>query len=128
MTLAEELKKKGTYSMRIARANYYSAYFFLGVAVIASAVASIAVAARANWDDAFKAALAAVPGIVVFVMATFRFDARAEWWWRRYHGIDKLRRELEYENRQEDEVNKELTAFIENQDAAWPGFGSPSGR
>src|SRR5436190_24063384 len=93
MTLHDEITAKCTDSIRIARSNYYSAYLFLGVAVIASAVASIAVAAKVEWNDVTKAALAALPGIVVLVMTTFRFDARAEWWWARRHGMDALRRE-----------------------------------
>jgi hypothetical protein len=128
MSLHDELAAKCTDSIRIARANYYCAYFLLGVAVVASAAASIAVAADLDWKNATKATLAALPGIVVLVMTTFRFDARAQWWWARHHAMDALRRELEYEARSPADVNKDLTAFIKEHDGRWPGFGNPPGR
>jgi hypothetical protein len=114
----------------MARVNYWLAYALLAIAVVSGSASSILVAAGTEgWSDEQKAALAAVPGIIAVVLATFKFSVRAEWWWDKFHGLDALYRALTFEVQTEHDVSIRLSEFITAVNKKWPGFGdSPSGR
>jgi hypothetical protein len=130
MTLADDIERRMTGCVRKARINYWLAYGLLAIAVISSSLSSILVAARSEqWTDEQKAALAAVPGVIAVVMATFRFAVRAEWWWEKFHGLDSLYRRLKFEGENEHDVSKALSEFIAAINKKWPGLGdAPSGK
>lgn len=123
MALASDIagRKKGCVWM--ARLNYWLAYGLLAIAIIASSASSILVAADKGPNE-LKAVLAAIPGIIAVVTGTFRFAARAEWWWDKFHGLDSLHRKLQYEGQSEKNVSQELTKLVATLNAKWPGFGN----
>lgn len=122
ISLREDLATRMNGCLRKARANYFFAYFLLVAAVASSIVATVGVAS-ATLPKELGALLAAVPGAVVLTVGTFKFEARADWWYSKYHGIDALYRALVFEDKPFAEVSKELTAFIRELEARWPSFG-----
>lgn len=124
MTLADDLIERISGCRRNARGNYFVAYFFLCVAVAASATATISVAAG-SFPKELNAALAALPGIILLVTTTFKFEARSGWWWDKYYGLDALYRELKYEAASESDISKKMTEFLSAHGKTWPSFGKP---
>jgi hypothetical protein len=108
------------------RLNYFFAYAFLVVGVVASAWATVAVAAGTQ-NPSLNAVLAALPGVSVMVLSTFKFSDRADWWSKKGQRLDGLRRGLRDERRQVDEVSRELTAFLQEHSERWPSFGQAPG-
>jgi hypothetical protein len=124
MTLADDLSARVAGCVWRARVNYFVAYALLAVAVGASATSAIAVASDA-WTKEVNAILASLPGIIVLATSTFRFEARADWWWSKHHAIDALHRGLTFEGKSDSEVSRELTAFLREHETKWPSFGKP---
>lgn len=122
MALADDIAVRMNGCICKAGANYWLAYGLLAIAVIASSASSIFVAADMGPKE-LSAALAATPGIIAVVTGTFRFAARAEWWWEKFHGLDSLYRELHYEGRSERNDSQALTKLIATLNARWAGFG-----
>jgi len=124
MTLGDDLRIRANGCARVARANYYAAYVFLAIGVVASAWASIAIASG-NGSKELNAALAAVSGVIVLVTNTFKFAPKSDWWWAKYHRLDALHRRLTFEDGQPKDVSRELSAVVRDLEKVWPGFGSP---
>jgi hypothetical protein len=122
MTMVSDLTERQAGCSRRARLNYFAAYVAFAIAVIASATAAIVVAIGTD-SRVPVAILAALPGIVVGAMSTFRFESRADWWYRKYHGMDGFIRALTYEGKSDAEVSRELTDFLTKLEAVWPSFG-----
>lgn len=109
------------------RANYFFGYVLLLVGVGASAWATIAVASG-NQNSVENSVLAALPGISVMVLSTFKFLDRADWWNDKRRKLESLYRGLRDEYRPVDQVSKELTEFLDEHNAKWPSFGrAPEG-
>ena len=122
--LQQDLARRMRSCLRKARANYFFAYFLLVAAVASSAAATIAIAAS-SLPKELNAVLAAFPGIVVLTIGTFKFEARADWWYMKYHGLDALHRALTFEGRTVPEVSRDLSMFIRELEGKWPSFGKP---
>jgi len=129
MELKDDLAGRMKGAVVRARGNYICAYGLLIVGVLASTMATISVAAGAEkaFSPILNAVLAAIPGVVVLATSTFKFEARAGWWWERYYGLDALDRRLTFENRVVEEVSRDLTKFVHELGKRWPGFGPPPG-
>lgn len=124
--LQEELAERKESCVCKARGNYFVAYVLLIAGVVASAVTTILVASdNCFLSSEMTAALAALPGIIILAMNTFKFEGRADWWWTKHHGLDALLRGLLYEQRSEAEVSKDLSTFISSIEEKWPSFGKP---
>jgi hypothetical protein len=123
--LAVEVKARMVSAGRKARLNYLLAYLLLFVGVLSSLAASI-FTASGRGDNLHIAVLAAIPGFVVLMTNTFRFEARAEWWYGLESCYDRLHRGLEYEDQKSSEVSKAMTDFITETEKHWPLFGKPS--
>src|SRR5262245_28627789 len=125
MKLEDDLAERISGCRRNARANYFAEYFFLCIAVAASATATISVAADSSFPKELNAALAALPGIILLLTSTFKFEARSGWWWDKYYGLDQLYRELKYEDASESDISKKMTEFLSAHGKSWPSFGKP---
>jgi hypothetical protein len=124
--LAQDMKRRLGGCVCRARINYFFAYLLLTVAVTASAASAIAIAdAAIDWSREAKAVLAALSGIIVLALSTFRFEARAEWWFTMHHGLDALYRGLTYEGMEVAVASRALTTLIAELEKKWPGFGKP---
>lgn len=119
---ADDLQQRYKACRLRGRANYIAAYVIFLAAVTSSAAASLSVA-LSIWPKPVNAALAAVPGAMYLLGRQFRFHERAEWWFKKFYGIEGLYRSLVWEKRDEAEVSRELTAQSKLLAERWPGFG-----
>jgi len=118
--LAQEIARRSARADELARRYNFAAYTLLALAVGASAVASISVAAG-RLSPVSNAMLTAVPGIVVLVNSTFRFDEKARYYFQRRVSLDALGLRLRHES--EDVIAKELAVFIVADQGKYPSFG-----
>lgn len=125
-TLRDDLAARMKGCLHKARANYFFAYVLLAIAVASSVVASIGVASGL-LAPAVAALLAAIPGVVLLTIGTFKFEARADWWYGKHHGLDALYRGLVFEGRTAADVSRDLTVLIRDLEKKWPTFGKASG-
>ena len=105
------------------RRNYFTAFALLTLSVVASAATAIAVAIDL-FPKVMIAALATAPGIFILIGATFRFEQRARWYWRKRIRLEKLLRRHKFEGMSEADVSKQWNAIDEDMFHEWPGFGS----
>ena len=124
MTLDEDLLRRVSGCRRKALTNYYAEYVFLAISVVASAAATISVAAGGLTKE-INAILAAIPGIVLLITSTFRFESRSDWWWKKYEVLESLYRELKFEGATEEQVSKKVSAFAKEFGDTWVRFGKP---
>ena len=122
--LATELKRRVDGCRARALGNYWTAYVLIGGALVCSVAGSIS-AASDMLHKAATAVLALIPGIVVLVISTFRFEERAKWWWEKHASLDALYRGLRYEKRDEAEVSEALTATVQELNKKWPSLRPP---
>lgn len=122
--LAQEIARRSARASELARRYNFATYTLLALAVSASAVASISVAAG-QLTPVTNAILTAVPAIVVLVNSTFRFDERARYYFERRVNLDALGLRLGHES--EDVIAKELSAFIVTDQGKYPPFGALPG-
>jgi hypothetical protein len=120
--LAEDLRERIAVCRKRALRDYYAAYTVLSIALGASIVTTVSVAAE--WlPKGLTATLAALPAVAVGLTAAFKFEARSDWWWAQHHKFDALRRALLYEGRHESDVSREMTDFHAKHNEIWPTFG-----
>ncbi|MFA5019290.1 MAG: hypothetical protein WC504_17195 [Methylobacter sp.] len=124
MNLDEDLARRVSGCRKKALLNYYAEYVFLAISVIASTAATISVASGGLTKE-INAILAALPGIVLLITNTFRFESRSDLWWKKYEVFDSLYRELKYEGVKEEEVSKKMSALLKEYGDKWVRFGKP---
>ncbi|MDH0895003.1 MULTISPECIES: hypothetical protein [unclassified Pseudomonas] len=77
----------------------------------------------------FKVSLAiatALPATLLLVNTTLRFEDRAQWFWKKRLGTQRLLRELrDTENPDIYSVAKRFADFSDSMESAWPDFGTP---
>jgi hypothetical protein len=108
--------------------NKMFANVFVAIGVCASAITTISVAAG-TLTPFMNAVLAALPGIVVMVLKTFKFEQRSRWWWEKYHGVLDIKAGLLPDGSNEREINRQLAKFLTEHHKKWTdldlGFGNP---
>jgi hypothetical protein len=106
--------------------SQFEAYVFITIGVAASAAATISVAAEANTPT-INATLTAIPGIVVMVLKTFKFEQQSKWWWEKYHGLLKIQAEQKPDGSNTIEIERQVAAFLSKHYEKWPGpeFNKP---
>jgi hypothetical protein len=120
--LADDLRERMAECRARAQRDYYAAYIVLSIALGASIVTSVSVAAE--WlPKGVTATLAALPAVAVGLTAVFKFEARSDWRWAMHHKLDALRRALLYEGRSESDVSREMSEFFAKHKETWPTFG-----
>jgi hypothetical protein len=94
------------------------------VGVVASAAATIAVGTGSLTKE-INATLAAIPGIIAAVLNTFKFEARARWWWKKHSRFQQAVYPLQHEGADEKVISQELSKFLIQHEEEWPSFGKP---
>ena len=120
MSLEEELNAQIAQAIARHKGNYMTAYALILIAVAASGVTTILVAAGAQWPKESLAAIAALPGFIVLMLNTIPFDARADWWSTKQRRLEALRRSLLFEGQVPEAVSKAMTQFIDDHNEVWP--------
>jgi hypothetical protein len=123
-SLEEELRRKARAAIRRARQNYLAAYVVTGLAAFASMAATIALTVH-GLPEPVRGILFALPGALMIVSSSCRFESRAEWWYRRYNGLNALHRELRFEHGSVAQVSRKYTHFDNGHRAQWPTFAKP---
>lgn len=123
MELVEDLSERMRSCRSVAKRNDAMAFTLLLVGVLASAAATIAVG-TGSLTAQINATLAALPGIVVTVLNTFKFEARARWW-KKYSKFQQLVYALRHEGAAEKDVSQEMNKYLIQHEAEWPSFGKP---
>ena len=120
--LEQDLEQRAAGSRLAAEAVDRWAFMLLELSVACSAAA--AVIAAAGWLPApATAAVSALSGVFGLTLTSFKFGARSRWWWRKYHLLDSLLRELRYLGVGEKEVAAAMDAALREHRERWPGFG-----
>jgi hypothetical protein len=71
-----------------------------------------------NWfEKKGLTVLAVIPGIIVLITNTFKFEARAKWNKLKQRKLEGLYRKLQFENASVEDVSKEMTIELEKLDA-----------
>jgi hypothetical protein len=121
--LLREMKDDIDACTRSARRNYAWAYFFLVVALTAT-VASTVISALDAIPGPVRAAVAAIPGIVVLINSTLNFEQKSRYCWLRVRSVEGLLRQLRDGGQQVADVSAKFTELRTQLEAQWPAFGS----
>ena len=105
---------------RLARRNYLAAYT-LFVLALASTVAATFVSASTSppW---LRALVTAIPGVVVLVHGTLKFQQKSRWYWNRVRKFEALVRKVKFESGSLAEVSREFSAISQKLEDDWPTF------
>jgi hypothetical protein len=118
--VATDLARRIEASEAMGKRNSSAAYGFIAIGVFASAAATISVAAG-TLTPAMNAVLAALPGIVVTVLNTFKFEQQSKWWWKKNLMLTKIKAGLQRDGSNATEVEQQATAFLLKHQEDWPG-------
>jgi hypothetical protein len=123
--MESQLSEEVSHYLLLARINYFTLFVLYVIAVAASVLATIC--AATGWlPRAGLAVTTAVPGIVLLVNNTFKFNARAQWHFekrRRLASLLRLRQSGANATTPA-EVAEKWNRIDEEMDKAWPGWGT----
>jgi hypothetical protein len=113
--------------LELARANYFTVWVLYAVSIGASIAATILAATKTD-STSLLAVLTAIPGIILLITSTFKFNARSQWHYEKKRRLDALLR-LSLAKAQatsEAEVAEKWNRIDEEMDKSWPGWGELS--
>ena len=120
-TLAEELSSEAHKAQGLATRNFRIAFICLLVALVANGFAVIFVATDFGSKE-LRAALTALPGLLILTNQVFKFDMRSRWWWLRHHRVSALDRALRDQGVSAAEVSKMLSQIQLESERDYPAF------
>ena len=94
-SMIAELNERSYECRWYAKANHWNGLCLMILGISSSFVAGICGISGA--DGRVVGGIALVPGFVAIVGTTFRFEARSDWYFRKYNALTKLRRSLQFE-------------------------------
>jgi hypothetical protein len=92
-TLEEEMRADAAKAQKFAIRNFRIAFWCLLSALVLNGFAVVFVATNIGTTEA-RAALTAMPGLLILGNQVFKFDLRSRWWWLRHHKVNALSRAL----------------------------------
>ena len=105
---------------RLARQNYYAAYTLFVLALVATVAATFISASESPpWLRAF---VTAIPGIVVLIHGTLKFQQKSRWYWNRVRKFEALVRKVRFEGGDLAEVSREFSSISQKLEDDWPTF------
>jgi len=105
---------------RRARHNYYAAYTLFVLALGGTVAATFISASQSPpW---LRALVTAIPGVVVLIHGTLKFQQKSRWYWNRVRKFESLVRKAKYEGVGLPEVSREFSAISEKLEDDWPTF------
>jgi hypothetical protein len=120
----DELRAKRRFAARWARLNNLFAHLAFALIVfgtVASAfLIGISIPAEYKWIPSLTAL---IPGIVVLINTTLKFEQRARWFYHRELMSETLLNALECEGEDEAAISRKWSAFILKEEGNWPPFG-----
>jgi len=124
MSLLADFEIRHAECRSTARKNDTIAWSLILAGVIFSSAATIAVGTDSLPRET-QATLTALPGVVVVALNTFRFEARARWWWKKVTYFQKWIYALKYQGADEKAVSEEMAKVLSAHEDEWPSFGKP---
>jgi hypothetical protein len=122
-TLDIELERDVELFLRMGRSNRRILYTLSLFAILSSFLASIA-AAGDFLPKLWLAFVTAVPAATLLASNVFRFEAHANFGYKRARLAKHLLFGLRFEGRPPEEVSKELRKIESEMASEWPGLGS----
>jgi hypothetical protein len=118
--LVAEIQKEIVRCRRHARRNYFSAYT-LFVLALAATVAAVFISASGSppW---LRALVTAIPGFVVLINGTLKFQQKERWYWTWIRKLETLERKIRFEGESLANVSHELSTISERLEGEWPTF------
>ncbi|CAC9972517.1 MULTISPECIES: hypothetical protein [Flavobacterium] len=113
--LKEYLEKEIRQHQFASRTKNVLAQTLFFLAIITSGICLINVAT--NWFSKTElSAIAAIPGIILLITNTFKFEARSKWNKLKQRKMEGLYRKLIFENATVETISKEITDELEKLD------------
>ena len=120
----DRLRIEVAHYLRLARGNYFTVWGLYVVSVGASIVATVLAASGVLKEQGHLLALVtAIPGVVILVNNTFKFNARSQWHYDKKRQLDSLLRLAEAGATTDPEVAAKWNLIDEEMDRTWPGWG-----
>jgi hypothetical protein len=130
-TLPDELAAEARKAEMLAVRNHRIAFACLLMALVINGFAVVLVAADVG-SRGMRAALTALPGLLILANQVFKFDLRSRWWWLRHHKVEALSRALRDQGASAAEVSKSLSQIELESERDYPAFDvaplRPAGR
>lgn len=134
-SLESELSQIIRDCQRWARRNYILAHVVFVVSVLGSFIASILASGGlgGEWFEepgskVVTAILAALPGLMLLLNNTLRFEDRAKWFWRKIRLAERFYRQIRDLEKDVSDLSKRFSEESEKLEADWPAFGSSPGQ
>ncbi|WP_421319939.1 hypothetical protein [Aeromonas veronii] len=127
-TFQEELKLIIKDCSKWARRNYLCAHIVFILSVLGSFAASV-LAATDYKNGAVTAAFAALPGLMLLINNTLRFEERTKWFWRKLRLTENYyRRTRDADDPKTETLSSKYSDESEKLEMDWPAFGSSPGQ
>jgi alpha-beta hydrolase superfamily lysophospholipase len=105
---------------RLARKNYYAAYALFVLALGGTVAATFISASDSRpW---IRALVTAVPGFVVLIHGTLKFQQKSRWYWNRVRKFEALVRKAKFEGVGLVELSREFSSSSQKLEEEWPTF------
>ena len=105
-----------------AKRNYLTAYVCYAIAIAASLLSTIAIAADFPSKPVL-ALVAAIPGTALLVNSVFSLEKKSAWHYEKYHHYESLLYRVRFEGFSIPSASKELRTFNEEMERLYPKFG-----
>ena|SRR5438105_5826867 len=125
--LKSELESTISYSKLWGRRNFFYAHLIFILSVLGSFLSSVLTSANLGTDARWKwfiAVLSALPGLVLLINNTLRFEERTKWFWRKTHLCERYYRALRDSKPDVPTLSKQFTDELDKLELDWPAFGS----
>ncbi len=120
-SLEEYLHRQVVSSQKRGHYNYVASYVFSSVAILASFLAGLSVAA--HWfPETVLTVLSALPAAVLVISSQFRFLEKSSWHWRKAYALEGLLHQLRYEGMSESDMSEACRKLHEQMEVSSPGF------
>ena len=96
-----------------ARVKSWIAQLLFWGAIAASAISTVNAATKWFSSEAATSILSAIPGVVLLIMNTFKYDAKSKWHKLKQRRLEGLYRGLAYENKGTVETSAALTRVLD---------------
>lgn len=120
--LVQEILALEARAKQHAKNNHTLAYSIAIISVAGSISAAFLAAINiSNWVVAF---VAIIPAAVATINATLKFEPRSNWFYVKKHRLAELRRKLQFEGADTNDISRQLSAMESALQQDWVGFSA----
>lgn len=123
ITFQKELSNSIENTIKWAKINYVLAHIVFTISIVSSFGGSLIIAL--GKDKILTVILAALPGLMLLINNTFRFEERAKWFWRKTRVSEAYSRELRDKSDPDTHLlSQNYSRELAELELEWPAFGS----